>query len=140
MINICLNCGNKVSKTHQRRNAKCCSAKCANERNKKRYFNPSLPISKGRVGAISELIASSYLLRQGYYVFRSVSQDCPCDLIVMTKKGELIRVEVKSGKLNKVTNTMSASFSMKRLNRNNFDMLIVVLEDGQIFLNPHQTS
>lgn len=54
-------------------------------------------IPKGTKGAISEYLAVADLLRRGHYVFRSVSPNCPWDLVVSTPSGRLVRVEVKSG-------------------------------------------
>src|SRR5580704_10998450 len=56
---------------------------------------PNMP-STQLIGAASELIASAALMRMGYYVFRSMTPTCPCDLVVMTRHGDLSKVEVKS--------------------------------------------
>ena len=54
--------------------------------------------SNGSKGAFGELIVSADLLKQGFHVFRSVSPNCPCDLVAMDELGRVSRVEVKSSK------------------------------------------
>jgi Holliday junction resolvase-like predicted endonuclease len=49
------------------------------------------------IGAIGELLASAFFLRRGYYVFRSVTPNAPCDLIAV-KGDRTLRVEVKTGR------------------------------------------
>lgn len=54
--------------------------------------------STGSKGAFGELLVSADLLKQGFHVFRSVSPNCPCDLIAMDFMGRVSRVEVKTSK------------------------------------------
>jgi Holliday junction resolvase-like predicted endonuclease len=51
-------------------------------------------IEQGQVGAHNEMLATVWLLRSGYHVFRNVSAHGPIDLIA-TKGGQLLRVDVK---------------------------------------------
>lgn len=53
-------------------------------------------IESGTVGAISEMLVASDLMKKGYSVFRSLSPSCYCDLIA-TKNSKLYKVEVKTG-------------------------------------------
>lgn len=46
-------------------------------------------------GATSELIAAAWLLRQGYEVFRNVSQHGEADLVAI-KGDEVIQIDVKT--------------------------------------------
>lgn len=52
-------------------------------------------IAKGTIGAISELIVCTELLKKGYAVFRAVSQSTFCDLVVF-KDSKVIKIEVKT--------------------------------------------
>ncbi len=49
------------------------------------------------IGAIKELLVSADLLEQGFEVFRSVSPNASCDLIIH-RNGEMWKVEVRTGK------------------------------------------
>jgi PD-(D/E)XK endonuclease len=79
-------------------------------------------LSPGKVGAISELIVCADLIRRGFEVFRSVSQDCSSDLVVL-KDGKIERVEVKTGRSNK-------------LPRNRFDILAQVVDGVPMYEPP----
>lgn len=46
-------------------------------------------------GAVSELIAATWLLNQGYQVFRNVSAAGPFDLVAL-RPGETIYIDVKT--------------------------------------------
>lgn len=52
-------------------------------------------LSPSTKGAINELIACTWLLQQGYMVFRNVAADGPVDLIIEKDK-QLTRIDVKS--------------------------------------------
>jgi hypothetical protein len=84
-------------------------------------------LSTGKRGAISEMLVASDLLDRGYEVFRSVSQDCSCDLLAL-KDGKASRIEVRTGYSNK-GGTVGCSISEKDFGR--FDILAIVL-DGRI--------
>ena len=76
----------------------CCSRACKRRHLRDGFstqFN-NMNGSSGVKGAIQELKVCSDLLMKGYSVFRSVSPNCPCDLIIMDKEGKLKRVEVRS--------------------------------------------
>ena len=93
----CLNC--KSNYTTNIKNQKFCLSDCSKEywaKKTGRISTTTLDIPTGTVGAISELNVSSYFLRNGYSVFRSVSQSCYCDLIV-TNGDKIYRVEVRTG-------------------------------------------
>lgn len=67
-----------------------CSHEC-----KKREQDTIDGIPKGTVGAISELIVCSDLMKKGYTVFRAVSQCSFCDIVAI-KDSKVIKVEVKT--------------------------------------------
>ena len=48
-------------------------------------------------GACGELLVAALLLRHGFEVFRSLSQNCKCDLIVRDQAGQLYEVECRTG-------------------------------------------
>ena len=50
----------------------------------------------GSVGAVSEMLAAADLLKNGYSVFRAISQACYCDLIAI-KGNEEWHIEVRTG-------------------------------------------
>jgi hypothetical protein len=85
---------------------------------------PTTPVPKTRihptfVGASSELLVCSDLLRAGYEVFRSVSLNCSCDLVAM-KDGEIIRVECKTGYKKQIPSA----------DRKKYDVLAAVTPEG----------
>ena len=50
----------------------------------------------GNKGALNELIASTWLLKQGYHVFRNLSAYGPVDLVAM-KDDKVLLIDVKAG-------------------------------------------
>jgi len=55
-----------------------------------------LDLPRSTIGAMNELIVSSFLLGQGFYVFRSLSSNSPFDIYAF--KGERrFRIEIRSG-------------------------------------------
>ena len=77
---------------------KYCSSLCRNQHYIKitgRYAYDNM-IASGTVGAISELMVSSDLMKKGFAVFRALSPNCICDLIAI-KNGGFFRVEVTTG-------------------------------------------
>ena len=51
----------------------------------------------GTVGAVGELGVCADLLRRGFHVFRSVSPNAPCDIVVLRPDLTPRRVEVRTG-------------------------------------------
>lgn len=70
---------------------------CSVECRKKRigtYQDTSIP--SNTVGAISELIVSSDLMKKGFSVFKSLSPSCFCDVIAV--KGDVtLKIEIRTG-------------------------------------------
>ena len=52
-------------------------------------------VSTSTTGTISELRVAADLLAKGYHVFRSLSPNCPCDLVAMYN-GLVMRLEVRT--------------------------------------------
>lgn len=96
---------------------------CDNDCRKKAYKNgydvvhPTL--SKGTVGAISELVVAIYLLKKGYEVYRAVSQSYSGDLYV-TKEKFASKIEVRTGNIYKKTGS-------RRFAKNNIRAPILVV-------------
>jgi hypothetical protein len=127
---LCLNCKKKIPK--KRLNYKrviYCSRHCQEEHYRDNMYNRRLTgLNTANRGAISELIASSKLLKMGYHVFRSLSSSCPCDLIVIDPDENIYKIEVKTGVL---------SFKNKKLkyskpSNDYYDILLVVLDNGKV--------
>lgn len=87
----------------------------------------------GSIGACAEMVVCVDLLRRGYDVFRSVSPNSECDLIV-SHKGKLCRVEVKSARY---AGRRRMEYGRKRLNKTKFDVLaLVFLRDNSVCYQP----
>jgi hypothetical protein len=86
-------------------------------------LNPRLAkVAPGTQGAIAELKVAAYLAERGYAVFRAVSPNSLCDLIVW-KDGKAQRIEVKTGQI-LATGGISATYPKPG---RYFDILAVVL-------------
>lgn len=72
-----------------------CSRRCRSASHKVAFVHP-VPINTGVIGAMSELVVSADLLRRGFYVFRSLSQSSPCDLIALRDNNHVLRIEVST--------------------------------------------
>ena len=77
-------------------------------------------LSPGDIGTISELLAANFFLEKGYSVFRSLSPNASCDLIIL-KEGKPLRVEVKT-----IRSSLFAKHIPKHYNFNKFDILATV--------------
>lgn len=101
-----------------------CTRSCSKQYHKNRYGivnRTDLPANT--VGALHELIVTADLLSKGYYVFRSVTPNSPCDLII--QRGNLVlRVEVKTRRL--LVNGTYIKPPMKNANPNQFDAIAFV--------------
>ena len=76
---------------------KTCSDECHRKRISRRYGRYSdKSVSSGTAGAISEIVVSASLLKDGWDVYRAVSPSSKCDLVAI-KDGIIRRVEVKTG-------------------------------------------
>jgi hypothetical protein len=97
-IKGCRGCGNPLLATN-RITQKFCSEDCRKSFYRKITLVDKFPkIGTGNLGALSELIASADLLRQGYEVFRAVSPSCSSDLVAI-KDGKRLTIEVRTARL-----------------------------------------
>lgn len=127
----CLWCKKEIPIDRQRRYAVTCSSRCRNDRYKAMYYQPKprlLP--NGTVGAISELIVATDLLRKGYEVFRALSPHALCDLAILAE-GRLLRVEVKTRYL-----TKSGSVSQPRLKHPERTDIVARVVGDEIYYQP----
>lgn len=70
---------------------------CSDECREKFYAKePGVDLSSGTVGAISELMVSAQLLKEGWCVFRSLSSTAFCDIVAI-KNGTIRLIEVRTG-------------------------------------------
>jgi len=91
---VCIVCSKESISSQPK--AKLCSEVCR-ENYYGRVQNPkNKNLSAGTVGAITELKVSSWLMENGYAVFRALSPSCFCDLIAI-KDGESMNIEVRTG-------------------------------------------
>lgn len=89
-------------------------------------------IPTSTAGAASELRAAADLMLRGFHVFRAMSPSCPCDLVVWRPSGPVIRVEVKTARVNSVTGVISFQKAL----RNIFDAICHVTPDEVIYEPP----
>jgi hypothetical protein len=87
----------------RRQNQKYCCINCKQKANRKKYEEDVVKrgnlnqINKGKVGDISELEMSAFYLRNGYEVFRNISQNGPADLIIWKPEtGQIHIIDIKS--------------------------------------------
>ena len=96
----------------------------------KDYNRCQLGMAPSKLGAYSELRATTWLMEQGYEVFRNVSPCGKTDLIA-EKGGEFLRIDVKTGNWTK-TGYLSG-VSQARINKAEEDgvKLLIVMPDGK---------
>jgi hypothetical protein len=130
-------CGIKIStnKSHYSK-LKYCSKACQKIVFGSRNHGSGKPrqLSTGTIGAISELVICADLMKRGYHVFRAVSPSCPCDLLILMD-GRPLRVEVTSGIMNN-----NGTISYSRHVKENFDMLAIVLPNGDVTYDGLETK
>lgn len=114
-----------------------CRSKCKIEAERKKIYtrNPHRlwPTSPSTVGAIHELEVCADLLKRGFDVFRSVSPNCSCDIVVIFNK-QFVRVEVTTG-----SRSGTGRISAPGKNVTQFDTLAIVI-GGQIEYQPSLAS
>ena len=134
---VCEQCGKTF--VHPVRRARFCTMKC----NRKAYYlgkySPSeyekAGIGRTNVGAASELAVAADLTLHGYDVFRAVSAQAICDLVII-KNGLIQRVEVRTGQR---ASEISKIFWPKKKRVKNSDVWAVVLPK-EIIYDPPITS
>lgn len=123
-IKVCTVCSSSFETIW--RQSKVCSEKCRKihiARLYGRYADTS--IQSGAVGAISELIVSAELMKKGYTVFRALSPDAFCDLLIH-KDGKIKRVEVTTG-YQTAKGTISHPKKLETMIERDIDILAVYL-------------
>ena len=90
----------------------------------------SVKLNSGTLGAIHELLVCSDLLRRGASVFRSITPDALCDLLILIGP-KLYRVEVTTGYVR-----LNGQINHPPKDKNRFDVLAVVEHDGTIHYFP----
>lgn len=86
--------------------------------------------SASRRGTVAETLAAAWLLEQGYEVFLGLGQ-ASCDFIAL-KDGICTRVEVKAASVR----SDFAKPVVSGVKPDCFDMLLIVLPDNTIVVNP----
>jgi hypothetical protein len=87
------------------------------------FSRSKMELSKGTKGSLAELRVSCHLIGLGFYVFKNLSVNGPCDLVAIKGRGrQTIRVQVKS--------TLGMN-QFKNLRQGGNDLL-AVLVDGEI--------
>jgi hypothetical protein len=77
--------------------------------------------------------AAAWLIEMGYEVFLAVGSTS-CDMIARDPEDEaLVRVEVKTAG----STLIDGRRCVAGLDESKFDMLLVVLDDGEVWCNPH---
>ncbi len=80
-------------------------------------------VPAGTVGAVTEMAVAIDLMRGGWAVFRALSPSCHCDLIA-SKRGELVKVEVRTGYCS-VSGNLTYPFSSKKDVKDRYDVMAV---------------
>ena len=127
-MQTCERCGKPITEAKQRRNAKYCSAGCAQEHYQERAGFGRSGLSTGTAGAVGELVVSVDLMRRGFEVFRAVSPACSCDLLA-SKNGKLWRVEVRTAYRNELTGRVTVNLP----DRSRCDVLASVLGNEVVY-------
>lgn len=87
-------------------------------------------ICAATVGAVAELRVCADLLAKGFHVFRAVSPACPCDLVAISKKGSLIRIEVRTA------HERSGRLHYSKPDAEKSDLLALVTAEQIIYKSP----
>jgi len=118
----------------RRRTAVYCTIDCR----KKSYLirtgkESSLGLPTGTVGAISELLVFSDLLKKGYEAYRPLTANCSGDILIEKDK-TFIKIEVRTGYRHRTSNNLSFSPHNIRAEI----IAVVVLQDNEIiYLNSY---
>lgn len=110
-----------------------CNRKCRITDNYLRQERELIPACPATVGAISELIASTDLLRNGYSVFRALSPACTSDLVAFrnARNDVVYRIQVVTG----YKTHLGRIFSSKSDKHKDYDILAIVV-GGNVTYRP----
>ena len=118
----CAMCGRTYKK--YRNNQLYCSRICCgkSDRIKNGYEHPLEHLTKGKMGSISELEVCTHYLKEGYEVFRNVSQDGLVDIVIWKKEtNEIHLIDVKTY----LTKTDPQNYIKQIEEKNDFDVKVV---------------
>lgn len=95
-------------------------------------FWPDADLPPGTIGAAAELTVALEMLARGYYVFRSITPNSPCDLVVMRRDdGCVARVEVRTGCF-----TPAGQLALSVKESDACDIYAVAVNDDVVFVRP----
>lgn len=124
---MCKGCSNIIEISEDRRKSRVyCSDGCRDSVCRPKRAHDLESLSKNARGSWGEIVVIADLIRKGYYVFKSVMSNCPCDVIAM-KNNRLYRVEITLAK--RVPD--GVRFYAKH-NSKNYDILALVYETSDI--------
>lgn len=104
-----------------------CSTKCEGIFRRRTQHREFSKLNPGAVGAINEARVIADLLGRGYEVFKGVSAQSTCDLIIMKRK-RLLRIEVRTGYMSPKGNIVGIRYGNIRA-----DLLAIVAEGKIIY-------
>lgn len=127
---VCEECGGELPKFRGKL-ARFCCGKCANTNYCKRAGLESIIDTRntGMIGATNELVASVDLMRKGWEVYRSLSPTTSSDLVIK-KDQYLLTVDVKTGKINRLTGALGVCKGKLRSH------IMAVVVKGQVIYEP----
>ncbi len=101
---ICKICGDLFAingNSCKRRYCEACRIKIKTKKSTitEKKYERKLPT--GSLGTLSELLVAIDLINRGFYVFRSITPNSPCDLIA-EKDGQIVKLEVRTGNRSKM--------------------------------------
>lgn len=127
MENKCKQCRKQYIRI--KKNQVFCNKDCSN-RWWAKTDNPFRHLATGTVGALSELLASADLIKNGYEVYRALSPSSSCDILAL-KNGEVKKFEVRTSRRNK-----SGAISYPKTNIRAENIIAVILSSKEIVYIP----
>lgn len=133
MNNTCLQCNKDLSDKAKNLYDSFCSLHCFQVYDKEHTLAGDIKdiehLNKYDKGSLGEVSVCADLMRKGITVFRNAGKKAPFDLVALIE-GELLRIEVKSGRRNSKTNKIYCGDTKD----NDFDILAVYdLGTGQVY-------
>ena len=108
-----------------------CSDKCSNACNAAKYKPESISQATRQANGLwAELRTAAYLVSGGYEVYWGFG-NTSCDIVAI-REGQCTRVEVKKASRGRP----DAKWCISGCVRGKYDMLVVVLPDGELLVNP----
>lgn len=136
-LKTCAVCGGEFDPTrraaHSPSRAKYCSLKCkglADVGIRRPAY--AVKLHTGTIGALSEIVIASDLMRRGYHIFRAMSPASPFDLVAVNND-QMLRIEVRTGKI-QANGDAACTFTNQDEGRS--DVLAIVLMGTEIVYWP----